>query len=121
MSWLRTGPPTPISSRWSGASRNDRLRNARARRHVQYGTFARGRGGRMQARVLNTAPEKAEADALILPIFEGQSTVPAEAVGLDKKLKGAIAQLLADREFRGRVIGLVPLHNLGNAPSKWHV
>src|SRR5207253_1623256 len=116
-----TGTPTTTSSRWSGASRNDRLGNARARRHVQYGTFARGRGGRMQARLLNTAPEKAEADALILPIFEGQSNVPAEAAALDKKLKGAITQLLADHEFRGRFMELVPVHNLGNAPSKWTV
>jgi len=75
----------------------------------------------MQARLLNTAPEKAEADALILPIFEGQSMVPAEAVALDKKLKGAITQLLADDEFRGKFMELVPLHNLGNAPSKWTV
>ncbi len=75
----------------------------------------------MQARLLNTAPEKAEADALILPIFEGQSKVPAEAVALDKKLKGAITQLLADQEFRGRFMELVPVHNLGNAPSKWTV
>ena len=75
----------------------------------------------MQARLLNTAPEKAEADALILPIFEGQSTVPPEAVALDKKLKGAITQLLTDREFRGKLMELVPLHNLGNAPSKWTV
>src|SRR5256885_16519895 len=89
MSWVGTGTPIPTSSRWSGASRNDRLRNGRARRHVQYGTFARGRGGRMQARVPNTAPEKAEADALILPIFEGQPTAPAEAPALGKKLKGA--------------------------------
>ena len=74
----------------------------------------------MQARLLNTTPEKAEADALILPIFEGQS-VPAEAVALDKKLKGAITQLLADDEFRGKFMELVPLHNLGNAPSKWTV
>src|SRR5207237_10541294 len=69
----------------------------------------------------NTATEKAEADALILPIFEGQSKVPAEAAALDKKLKGAIAQLLADHEFRGRFMELVPVHNLGNAPSKWTV
>jgi leucyl aminopeptidase len=75
----------------------------------------------MQARLLNTAPEKAEADALILPIFEGQPTLPPEAVALDKKLKGAISQLLADREFRGRFMELVPVHNLGNAPSKWTV
>ena len=75
----------------------------------------------MQARLLNTAPEKAETDALILPIFEGQSTVPAEAAALDKKLKGAITQLLADQEFRGRFMELVPVHNLGNTPSKWTV
>ena len=75
----------------------------------------------MQARLLNTAPEKAEADALILPIFEGQSTVPAEAVALDKKLKGAISQLLTDHEFRGKFMELVPLHNLGNASSKWTI
>src|ERR1700694_3422231 len=75
----------------------------------------------MQARLLTTAPEKAEADALILPIFEGQPKVPPEAVALDKKLKGAIAQLLSDREFRGKFMELVPVHNLGNAPSKWTV
>jgi leucyl aminopeptidase len=75
----------------------------------------------MQARLLNTAPEKAEADALILPIFEGQPKVPPEAVALDKKLKGAIAQLLKDGEFRGKFMELVPVHNLGNAPSKWTV
>jgi leucyl aminopeptidase len=75
----------------------------------------------MQARLLNTAPEKAEVDALILPIFEGQPKVPPEAVALDKKLKGAIAQLLTDGEFRGKFMELVPVHNLGNAPSKWTV
>jgi leucyl aminopeptidase len=73
----------------------------------------------MQARLLNTAPEKAEADALILPIFEGQSKVPPEATALDRKLNGAIKQLLTDHEFRGRFMELVPVHNLGNVPSKW--
>jgi leucyl aminopeptidase len=75
----------------------------------------------MQARLLTTAPEKAEADALILPIFEGQSKLPPEAVSLDKKLKGAITQLLADREFRGKFMELVPVHNLSMLPSKWTV
>ncbi len=75
----------------------------------------------MQARLLTTAPEKAEADALILPIFEGQSKLPPEAVSLDKKLKGAISQLLADREFRGKFMELVPVHNLNTVPSKWTV
>jgi leucyl aminopeptidase len=75
----------------------------------------------LQARLLNTAPEKADADALILPIFEGQSTVPPEAVALDKKLKGAITQLLTDREFRGKFMELLPVHNLGGTPSKWTV
>jgi len=75
----------------------------------------------MQARLLTTAPEKAEADALILPIFEGQAKLPPEAVALDKKLKGAITQLLADREFRGKFMELVPVHNLNSLPSKWTV
>jgi leucyl aminopeptidase len=75
----------------------------------------------MQARLLTTAPEKAEADAVILPIFEGQAKLPSEAVALDKKLKGAISQLLADREFRGKFMELVPIHNLGTVPSKWTV
>src|SRR5438309_8587168 len=75
----------------------------------------------MQARLLTTAPEKAEADALILPIFEGQLSLPPEAAALDKKLKGAITQLLADREFRGKFMELVPVHNLNSLPSKWTV
>ncbi|TMD65006.1 MAG: hypothetical protein E6I84_10965 [Chloroflexi bacterium] len=75
----------------------------------------------MQARLLNTAAEKTEADALIVPIVEGQTSVPAEAQALDKKLKGAIEQLLKDREFRGKFMELVPVHNLNNAASKWTV
>src|SRR3979411_238253 len=90
-------------------------------RHVQCGAFARGRGGRMQARLLNTAPEKAETGALILPSFEGQSKGPPADPALDKKLKGAVTQLLTDHEFRGRFMELVPVHNLGNVPSKWTV
>jgi leucyl aminopeptidase len=75
----------------------------------------------MQARLLTTTPEKAEADALILPLFEGQAKLPPEAIALDKKLKGAITQLLADREFRGKFMELVPVHNLTTLPSKWTV
>jgi leucyl aminopeptidase len=75
----------------------------------------------MQARLLTTAAEKADADAVILPIIEGQLKPPPEAVALDKKLKGAITQLLADREFRGKFMELVPVHNLNSLPSKWTV
>src|ERR1700737_3118555 len=63
----------------------------------------------------------AASDALILPIFEGQSELPPEAGALDKKLKGVIAQLIADREFRGKFMELVPVHNLNALPSKWTV
>ena len=75
----------------------------------------------MQARLLTTTPEKTEADAIVLPIVEGQSTVPPEAQALDKKLKGAITQLLKDREFRGKFMELMPVHNLNSLPSKWTV
>jgi leucyl aminopeptidase len=56
---------------------------------------------------------------LLLPIFEGRPGVPAEAAALDKKLKGAIGNLLKDGEFRGRFMELVTVHNLGNVPSTW--
>jgi len=75
----------------------------------------------MQARLLNTAAEKAEVDAVIVPIAEGQTKVPPEAQELDKRLKGAIDKLLKDREFRGKFMELVPVHNLDNAASKWTV
>jgi leucyl aminopeptidase len=75
----------------------------------------------MQARLLNTTPEKAEADALILLVPEGRSGVPREAVALDKKLKGAVQQLLKDGEFRGKFMELVAIHNLDNLPSRWTV
>ena len=42
-------------------------------------------------------------------------------MALDKKLKGAIQQLLKDREFRGKFMELVPIHNLDSLPSKWTV
>src|SRR3989440_7854398 len=75
----------------------------------------------MQARLVDTAAEKVEADALILPMLEGQTAIPQEAVALDRKLKGAIAQLLKDREFRGKFMELVPIHNLSTLPSRWTV
>ena len=75
----------------------------------------------MQARLLNTVPEKTEADALILPILEGQTAVPQEAVALDRKLTGAIEQLLEDGEFRGKFMELLPVHNLDKLPTKWTV
>ena len=72
----------------------------------------------MQARLVETAAEKAEADALILPILEGQTQVPKEAMALDKKLKGAIEQVLKGREFRGKFMELAPIHNLDTLPSR---
>jgi leucyl aminopeptidase len=75
----------------------------------------------LEARLLNTTAEKAEADALVLPIIEGESAVPEEVKALDKRLRGAIEQLLQTREFRGRFMEQVPVHNLNNLPSKWTV
>lgn len=75
----------------------------------------------MQARLVDSAPEKVEADALLIPLYEGQTGVPKEVQNLDKKLKGAIAQLLNDHEFRGRIMELAFINNLGNAPTKWTI
>ena len=74
----------------------------------------------MQAQLTSGAAEKAAGDALILPVFQGAPTVPKEATALDKKLNGAIGQLLKD-EFRGRLMEVAFVHNLNNVPSKWTV
>jgi len=58
---------------------------------------------------------------VILPILEGQTRVPKEAAALDKRLKGAVEQVLKDREFRGRFMDVMPVNNLGSVPSKWTV
>jgi leucyl aminopeptidase len=75
----------------------------------------------MQARLVTTAAEKADGDALIIPIFQGQRNVPAEAQALDRKLKGAIGDLLKAGEFRGRLMEVAFVHNLDNAASRWTV
>ena len=64
----------------------------------------------MQAQLTSGAAEKAAGDALILPVFQGARTVPKEATALDKKLNGAIGQLLKD-EFRGRLMEVAFVHN----------
>ena len=75
----------------------------------------------MQARLVDTAPEKVEADALILPVFEGEKAVPSEVAALDRKLKGTIADLLKGDGFKGKFMELVPVHNLSSVPSRWTV
>jgi leucyl aminopeptidase len=74
----------------------------------------------MDARLIDSPPEKVKADALLVPVFQGQQTVPPELQTLDKKLKGAIGQVLKD-EFRGRLMETALIHNLDNASSKWTV
>ena len=75
----------------------------------------------MQARLIKDAPEKTDSDAILIPMFEGQTTVPAEALNLDKRLKGALGQLVKNGEFRGRLMEIAFVHNLGNVPSTWTV
>ncbi|HEY8679267.1 MAG TPA: leucyl aminopeptidase [Candidatus Dormibacteraeota bacterium] len=75
----------------------------------------------MQARLANTAADKVEGDAVILPLFEGEKTLPAEAAALDKKLKGSISELLKGDGFKGKFMELVPVHNQASVPSTWTV
>jgi leucyl aminopeptidase len=72
----------------------------------------------MQARLVDSAAEKVPADALILPLLEGQKTLPAEAARLNRKLGGAIEEVLQSRQFRGRFMEQLPVHNLSKIPSR---
>ena len=73
----------------------------------------------MQARLVKTAPETVQADALMVLLLEGEQALPAEVVNVDQKLGGAIQQVLRDRQFSGKHIDQVYLHNLGKLPSTW--
>ena len=54
-----------------------------------------------KARTIGEARQcpQCRTDALILLIAEGQSGVPHEAVALDKRLKGAVHQLLPNLSY----------------------
>ena len=72
----------------------------------------------MQARLVESKPEQVSADALILPLFEDQKTLPAEAARLNQKLGGAVQEMIRNRQFRGKLMEQLPVHNLSRIPSK---
>src|ERR671936_189959 len=75
----------------------------------------------MQVELIDSAVDKVKADALLIPIFQGQNALPEEAARLGNKLADALGQVLKDGEFRGRLMEVAFVHNLNNLPSKWTV
>lgn len=73
----------------------------------------------MQARLVKTAPEAVEADALMVLLLEGEAELPAEAASIDQRLGGAIREVIRGRQFTGKHMDQVYLRNLGKLPSTW--
>ena len=73
----------------------------------------------MQARLVNTRPEAVQADALMVLLLEGETTLPGEVAALDQRLGGAIQEMIRDRQFLGKHMEQVYLRNLGKLPSTW--
>ncbi len=71
----------------------------------------------MEAKVTREPAETIRADAIILPLLEGER-LPRPAAALDKALGGAIQDLVTKGQFRGRFGQREVLHNLGRLPAR---
>lgn len=73
----------------------------------------------MQARVVSDPLDKVKADALVIPIVDGEDA-PAEVKALDRKLGGVLKEVAAARHpSAGVFMELTPVHSQGKLSSGW--
>ena len=72
----------------------------------------------MELRVVVDDIARIEVDALIVNHFEGTSQLQDATAAMDKALDGAITQLIAAGEIKGKLGELVLIHSLGKIPAK---
>lgn len=71
----------------------------------------------MEIKVLSANIAQVAADAIVIDLFENETSLPAAAREVDKALQGAISQLLTQKEIRGKLGEVLLLHTLGKIPS----
>jgi leucyl aminopeptidase len=77
-----------------------------------------GRRTEMEIKVICSDVTELEVDALIVNLFEGVKQ-PGGATGVvDKALGGAISQLIAEGEIKGKLNEITLLHSLGRIPAR---
>ena len=59
-----------------------------------------------------------EADAIVVPVFEGMEHPAGEAMAVDNVLGGAISGLISQGEIKGKLNQVTVIHSLGNLPAK---
>ena len=72
----------------------------------------------MDVKVITADITKLEVDALMVNLFEGMDQPSGAAEIIDKSLGGAIAQLVDEKEIRGKFKELTLVHTAGKIPAK---
>jgi len=71
----------------------------------------------MEIKVIVGNIAEIKADAIIVNHFEGLEHLEGDTASLDKTLDGAISQLLAQGEIKGKLNEITIVHSLGKLPS----
>jgi len=72
----------------------------------------------MKVNILTKSIIDFKGDVIILGIFEGEKSPSSPVRAVDKKLKGLISKLLADRELTGRAAEITVLHECPGVNAK---
>src|ERR671937_3091420 len=71
----------------------------------------------MEARAVTDALAQLPVDAVVIPLFERETELPAEVADLDRMLDGAIDQAVRRGGFRGEMLEQLPVSTLGRLAS----
>jgi len=71
----------------------------------------------MEIRVIAGDIAKTEADAIVVPFFEGMKHPGDDIVAIDKALDGAVSRLINQGEIKGKLNEITIVHSLGKLPA----
>jgi len=71
----------------------------------------------MEIKVVAGDIAKTEADAIMVPFFEGMERPEGDIATMDKALDGAISQLISQDEIKGKLNEITIIHSLGKLPA----
>src|SRR5437660_12041627 len=70
----------------------------------------------MQARIVGTAPEATPSEAIVLPVLEGRSALDGEVGVLDRRLRGALSEVIR-RPGAGKILETTLIRGGDGGPS----
>jgi len=75
----------------------------------------------MQVRVVTDAPGSLRAGALVVPVFSDESAMEGATKTVDAQLNGAIADILAGGEIKGKLAELALVHAKDKPYKRVHI